>query len=217
MIEQVLEYGKRMKDPAFREMVNRLPIDYQSIYGMGIPEVVPHMRRWILTKVKPNSESKFPQCLIVYDYIKLATVNELKGGKLAEWQVHGLNVAALHDFCNKYHIPILAFGQTNRELDTDFNCVAGAKRIVENVTSISLLKAKTENEYALDPNGTHLIRVFAARYGRATPNSYINFHVNLECGEFEERELGTVNFAEIRQQQNRNYARRREQDGEAED
>ncbi len=208
-VERILEYGRRLRDDRFWEIAEKLPIDYMQISGMSVQEVIPHMRRWLLTKVKPSKDSKFPECLIIYDYIKLANVDELKGGKIAEYQVHGLNVAGLHDFCKDYNIPILTFGQTNREIDDNFNCVAGSKRIVENVDSISLIKKKTEEEKSMDPTGTHLMRVWAGRHGSGTDSSHINVQANLEYGEFTELNLSTVNFAEVKAKKLEDWKKKR--------
>ena len=126
-IGRFAEYRKRMENKKLHEIVAKLPIKYFKCSGLSIPEVLPHIRRWLLTTVKPDREASVPQCLLIYDYIKLATVDELRGGKLAEYQVHGLNVAALHDFVNRFNIPCVAFGQTNREIDDDVNCIAGCQ------------------------------------------------------------------------------------------
>lgn len=208
-IDRILDYSKRLRDDRLWEIAEKLPIDYMQISGMSVQEVIPHMRRWLLTKVKPNKDSKFPECLIVYDYIKLANVDELHGGKIAEYQVHGLNVAGLHDFCKDYNIPILTFGQTNREIDDNFNCVAGSKRIVENVDSISLIKKKTEEEKSMDPTGSHLMRVWAGRHGSGTDSSHINVEANLEYGEFTELNLSTVNFAEVKAKKLEDWKKKR--------
>jgi hypothetical protein len=113
-------------------------------------------------------------------------------------------VAALHDFATRYHIPILTFGQTNNVADDGLQCIAGGKRISENVTSISYIKRKSDEERSMDPSGSHYIKVFAARYGGSTgEGGYINYNVNLSCGVFEEIGMGTMNFAEERERRRR--------------
>jgi replicative DNA helicase len=192
-IRKIQKYRERLEDEHFWQIVEELPIDYLSISGMSVTDVIPHMRRWLLTKVKPDRKTHSPQCLIVYDYIKLANADQIK--KMAEWQAHGLNVAALHDFATKYNIPVLTFGQTNNQLDDGFGCVAGSKRIVENVTSISYLKRKTDREFSMDGNGSHLMKIFATRYGRGLPSGYINMNGQLEIGKFEELDIGNTDFS----------------------
>lgn len=192
-IDEILHYGKRLKDPRLWEAVNKMPIFYQSISGLSVPDVVPHMRRWLLTHVKPDRETRTPQCLIVYDYIKLAMTSEISSGVLAEWQQHGLHVAYLHDFVNKYNVPMIGFGQTNNEVDDGIKCVAGGKRISENVDSVSYFKRKTDNDRAIDGSGTHMCKIFKSRYGKGLWGSHINFDVNLAYGEFIELDIGNTN------------------------
>lgn len=191
-IDEIISYGRRLKDPRLWDAVKKMPIFYQSISGLSVPDVIPHMRRWLLTNVKPDRETRTPQCLIVYDYIKLSMTNEISRGVLQEWQQHGLHVANLHDFANKYNIPVIAFGQTNNEVDEGIRCVAGGKRISENVDSVSYFKRKSEQERAYDGTGTHLARIFKSRYGRGLWGSYINFDADLRYGEFTEIDIGSV-------------------------
>jgi len=191
-INEILAYGRRLRDPKLWERVERLPIYYQSISGLSVPDVEPHMRRWLLTHVKPSREAKMPQCLIVYDYIKLAMTSEMRRGVLQEWQQNGLFVAQLHDFIQKYNIPMIAFGQTNNEADEGIRAVAGGKRISENVDSVFYIKRKTDRERAEDPVGTHKVSIWKSRFGRGLHDAYINFEVDLSCGNFQELEIGSV-------------------------
>ena len=192
IIDEIIAYGRRLKDPRLWETVEKMPIFYQSISGLSVPDVIPHMRRWLLTHVKPDRDTRVPQCLIVYDYIKLAMTNEISRGVLQEWQQHGLHVSNLHDFINKYNVPMIAFGQTNNEVDEGIKCVAGGKRISENVDSVSYFKRKNNNERSMDGNGTHMARIFKSRYGRGLWGSHINFEANLAYGEFVELDIGSL-------------------------
>lgn len=209
-IIHILECGRRLHDPELRQRVLALPITYQSISGMDVPAVIPHMRRWILKDVKPDRTTKNAQCLVVYDYIKLATITDLKSNRnIAEWQMHGINVATLHDTMKRYNIPCLAFGQTNNEIDDGIQCVAGGKRISENVTSISYLKRKSSDERAFDGDGSHFIRVFGTRYGAGTPVGHVNFDADLSCGDFREIGLSTINFNEEHQKRIDEYKKKK--------
>jgi len=189
---EIMMYGKRLRDPRVRAVVQHMPISYQNISGLSVSDVIPHMRRWLLTHVKPDRETRTPQCLIIYDYIKLTMTDEVRRGVLQEYQQHGLHVAQLHDFANKYNVPMMAFGQTNNEIDDNLRCVAGAKRISENVDSISLMKRKGDRDLASDGIGTHMMRIFASRYGKSLHGGYINFDVDLSCGNFQELDIGNV-------------------------
>ena len=190
--DEIMAYGKRIRDPRVREVVDSMPIFYQSISGLSVPDVLPHIRRWLLTHVKPDRETRVPQCLIVYDYIKLSMTNEISRGVLQEWQQHGLHIAQLHDFVNKYNVPLIGFGQTNNEIDEGIKCVAGGKRISENVDSVSYFKRKTDQERGQDGSGTHMMKIFKSRYGKGLWGSYVNFGADLSHGFFEELNLGSV-------------------------
>jgi len=216
VIQQIQDAGRRLRDPELRRRVDALPIQYQSISGMDMKEVIPHIRRWLLSTVKPDRKTMTPQCLVVYDYIKLARLDEVGRG-IAEWQQHGVNVAMLHDLMKKYNVPCLAFGQTNNELDDGFKCIAGGKRISENVTSISYLKRKTDDELSFDGTGTHLVRIFGARYGGAIHGGHINFDTDLSIGEFKELNVSTINFNAERQKRLDEWKRRKDDDDEDSD
>ena len=190
--KEIMAHGRKLKEPRLWEAVDRMPIFYQSISGLSVPDVLPHMRRWLLTHVKPDRETRVPQCLIVYDYIKLSMTNEISRGILQEWQQNGLHIAQLHDFINKYNVPLLGFGQTNNELISGIKAVAGGKRISENVDSVSYLKRKTDAERANDGSGTHMMENFKSRFGKGLWGSYINYNADLSCGFFEELEIGNV-------------------------
>lgn len=200
VIDDIQACGRRLRDPRLWELIKKMPIFYQSVSGLSVPDVIPHMRRWLLTHVKPDRETRTPQCLLVYDYIKLAMTNEISRGILAEWQQHGLHVAHLHDFMNKYNVPCIAFGQTNNEVDEGIKCVAGGKRISENVDSVSYFKRKTDQERASDGTGTHMVKIFKSRYGRGLWGSYINFNADLRFGEFTEIDIATVRPPQPQQQ-----------------
>lgn len=212
-IAEIQECGRRIRDPELRERLLALPITYQSISGMDVPAVIPHLRRWLLKDVKPDRNTKNAQCLVVYDYIKLATLTDLKINRnIAEWQQHGINVAALHDIMKRYNVPCLAFGQTNNEVDDGIHCVAGGKRISENATSVSYLKRKSDDERAFDGNGSHYIKVFVTRYGSGTHIGHINMDADLSCGDFKEIGISNINFNEERQKRLDEFRKGRKDD-----
>lgn len=201
-IDEIIEYGYRLKNP---ELWNRIKndihplIEYCPIYGMPVTDVIPQIKRWLVRTVKPDPSNKFPQCLIVYDYIKLATIDELKSGRIAEYQMHGMHVAALHDFAQRYNVPILAFGQTNNEQIDSPRCIAGGKRIIENVDSATLMKKKDADEIVSDNQGSHYFNVFLTRFGEGTGMGHINVDVNLAIGSFKELGYSNINFVQAKQ------------------
>lgn len=193
------EYRRRMKEPLLWEKARSLPFSYLECSGMGVEEVIPKIRRWLMTTVKPKKDSKFPQCLAVYDYIKLSTFDELRGGKIAEWQLHGLNVAAMHDLVNHFNFPMIALGQTNNNMGYDMKCVAGAKRIIDNVSSVSLIQRKSNDEKAMDPNGNYFLMPLVTRYGAGMQRGHVNLSFNPEVGDFVELGISHIDFREEQQ------------------
>ncbi len=176
------------------------PLYYLSIKGKSVSDTLPMIRQWIMRYTSIDKDAKSPQAFLVYDYIKLATVDEMKAG-LQEYQILGLSVGKLHDFCNKYYIPCLTFGQTNRDIERHVNCIAGSKRLVELSDSVSILFKKNEEERLLDPNGTHGFAVVATREGEETEGGYISFKFDRSMGYMEE--LGYVNMAALRYENNK--------------
>lgn len=200
-LKTLKEYRDRMHDDNFWRVAESLNIRYLSVPGLSFDEVIPMMRRWVLTIAKPDFNSKTPQCLLIYDYLKLANVEELRGGKIAEWQIHGLNYQKLHEFAKMYNIPIISFGQSNNVNEDSERAIAGAKRIGENVTSITLYKSKDKLSLAADPDGSHYLKIVATRHGAGTPGCYINLDAELDKGKFSEKSIGNVDFASLKEQQ----------------
>jgi len=178
-----------------------LPLYYLSIKGKSVPDALPMIRQWIMRYTKIDKDAKLPGAFLVYDYIKLATVDEMKTIGLQEYQVLGLSAGKLHDFCNKHFIPCLTFGQTNREAERNINCIAGSKRLVELVDSITILFKKNEEERLLDPAGTHGLAVVATREGEDTEGGYVGFKFDRSMGYMEE--IDYVNMAALRYENNK--------------
>lgn len=223
LITALTEYRRRMNDPILWSKAKALPFSYLEASGMGVEEVVPKMRRWAMTIAKPDKTAKFPQCLIVYDYIKLATFDELRGGKIQEWQLHGLNMAAMHDFVNKWNLPMIALGQTNNTIGYDIKMVAGAKRIVDNVSSVTLLHRKDDDQKAMDGNGNYFLMPLVTRYGAGLHKGHINVSFNPEIGEFTELGLSGIDYRDEQKKrleewkQNQQKSRRKKSDDDDDD
>lgn len=201
------EYEHWPRIQAGKEEFKQLNITYIRAAGKQVTDMIPAMRRWVIQN-KVAAEGKFPQGLIIYDYVKLADFNDLKRFGLQEWQLLGLSMSALKDFCNKYQVPCLTFGQTNREDDSTINCLGASKRIADLVDSVSLFKAKTPELQAQDPNGTHLIRVFVSRHGPATSeDEHIQMNYDKSTGQMSE--LGLFKFERKPQQETETHYRRK--------
>jgi len=178
------KYNGRVKQ-GIEEYV-KYNITYISGRGKQVTDLVPAMRRWVLQN-KAAAEGKFPQGLIIYDYVKLASYGDLKQHGLQEYQLLGLNMSTLKDFCGKYKVPCITFGQTNRESDETINCMGASKRFGDLVDSVSLFKKKTPEDLVKDPHGSHLLKVFIARHGTGTEdNEHIQMNYDKMTGRMQE-------------------------------
>lgn len=193
--EDVKDAQRKLNNEDLLKQYCELPITYKSINGLNVEGALPFMRQWFHQKVKiVDHNAKVPNGFIVYDYIKLNTTDELKRGgvDLKEYQSLGLNCSMLHDFNAQYCLSTLTFGQTNREIDDNINCIAGAKRLAELCESVSLLREKPQAEKMMDTQGNIMIRVFKGRHGTKTGSSHINFKFHGNIGYFEELGLGQL-------------------------
>lgn len=216
-IDQHLEYGRRINNSPYWDRIKKSRIDFLSIAGLEMDQIIPKMRRWVLSRVKPDPESKAGQCLIVFDYLKLNSFAELRGGRLGEHQVHAFNVIALNNFARTYNVPILAFGQTNREMTNDFRSIAGSDRIMHNVVSVSLLKEKDSEEIMMDPVGDHYLSVLCARFGAKTGGHHINLSFDKSKGALTELGLASISFdaekaRKLEEYKNKKRSKRRKND-----
>lgn len=178
-------------------------IEYLSASSKSVRDLVPAMRRWIIEN-KLSSDTKFPKGLIIYDYLKLNSFEELGKSNLQEYQKLGLDAAELKDFANKYKVPIITFGQTNREDDNSINCLGASKRLADLCDSVTLFKEKTPELKTLDPDSSHLLRVFVSRHGPATSfGEHIRVNFNKNCGQMEEVGLFTATTLPVKHKKNK--------------
>ena len=187
---------------------------YKKMTGMTAREMLPFMRRWVMQHVGIDKETRTPKCLIVWDYIKLARIDEVQKMGVGAHDVIGDTCMALHDFAEEFNLPILAFGQTNRQLDIDINMIAGAKKIVELVDSISLWKKKDADDLARDPNGTHEMYELATRHGKGL-SSYVNIQADLGIGKFKELGIGKPQMPQTNNNNNDPAQNKTDQQAEA--
>lgn len=175
----------KLEDPVLRKEFKSRKLYYKKMTGMTAREMIPFLRRWVMQHAGIDKNSRTPKCLIVWDYIKLARVDEVQKMGVGAHDVLGDACMALHDFAEEYNLPILAFGQTNRQIDKDINMIAGAKKIVELVDSVSLFCRKDTDDLVCDPNGTHEMHELATRHGKGL-STHINISADLGIGKFKE-------------------------------
>jgi replicative DNA helicase len=167
-------------------------IYYKKMTGMTAREMLPFLRRWVMQHAGLDKGAHQPRCLIVWDYIKLARIDEVKTTGVAVHDLFADTCMALHDFAEEFNLPILAFGQTNRQIDKDMSMIAGAKKIVELVDSITLWHKKDAEDLVRAPNGTHEIHILGSRYGKGV-STHIDVQADLGIGQF--KEIGVAKFA----------------------
>lgn len=180
MLEKVKDSFKRIEGSS---------IFYKNIAGKSVKAVIPIIRKFIHKEVGGRTEGNAPQCLVIYDYVKLMDPNDLKSAQ--EYQVLGFLLAALHDLVSKLNFPMIAFGQLNREaLRTDsISAIGGSDRITHNVDSLTIFRKKKEEELEADGRmrGSHIMKVLICRKGPAHDyDEWVNLHFDKSCGIFQE-------------------------------
>ncbi len=197
-----IESGKFGADPYKREQVYKaekllssIPYYHKCISGVPFEEQLGIMRRWLAKEVglKPDGTAK--PCVIIYDYIKLMT-DESISNNIAEYQAIGFMMTSLHNFANRYNVPILAFVQLNRDGANKESAEVAAQsdRILWLCINFIIWKSKSAEEIAQDgpENGNKKMVTVVSRYGEGTdPNDYINYNFKGWCGQITEGKLAS--------------------------
>lgn len=175
------------------------PFYYKNIAGRSVRYVIPVIRKWF-HKYVGKSEGDKPCCLVIYDYVKLMDMGDLKSA--AEWQVLGFLLSAIHDVAAQLNIPILCLGQLNREalkVDSE-STIAGSDRITHNVDSLTILRWKRPEELEVDgeQRGNAMMKALLARSGPGHDyNEWINLHFDKSAGQFKEDKRNSEVLAAI--------------------
>lgn len=170
------------------DLVKDAPFFYKNIAGRSVNYVIPVIRKFF-HKYVGKSEGDEVKCLVIYDYIKLMSQEDMKNAQ--EYQVLGFLLSAIHDVAAQLNIPIIALGQLNREaikMDNEY-VVAGSDRIVHNLDSLTIFRQKRQDEVDADGKlrGTHIFKVPVARKGAGHPDGdHINITFDKSCGRFKE-------------------------------
>ncbi len=178
-----VETGKFGRDPSYiekvmkaNEFLSSLPLKFQSIAGKDFEEILSVIRRWVTKEVGFDKNGNTNPCLVIYDYFKLKSLEELRGA--AEHQVMGFQIATLTDFCKKYDFPCLAFVQTNRDgiSKETSGVVALSDRLLWTALALCIFKRKSADELAESGKyGNMKIIIAEARFGPALEEGdYIN-------------------------------------------
>lgn len=173
--------------------LNDIPLYYLNISGRPFEEILGIMRKWINRVVGYNANGTTKDCVILYDYLKLMSSNEISDG-LREYQILGFMTTSLHNFAVSNDVPIVALIQLNRDgIDEEStSAISQSDRILWLVTNFTIYKMKSDIEIAdigLE-HGTRKLVPIAARHGEGLqPNDYINVIFNGKYGIVEEGEL----------------------------
>lgn len=169
-------------------LVKEAPFYYKNIAGRSVNHVIPVIRKFF-HKYVGECKGDEVRCLVIYDYIKLMSANDIKDA--AEWQVLGFLLSAIHDVAAQLNIPILALGQLNREalrMDNEYT-VSGSDRITHNLDSLTIFRQKKQEELEADgeARGTHIFKVPIARKGPGHPDGdHVNVTFQKDRGRFKE-------------------------------
>ena len=165
-----------------KEEFKKYPIEYVSVNGKNFSTISSIIKRWLSSTVKGQ------QCLVILDYLKLNNSEDLSKA-MAEYQILGFLVSDLHNLAVKYNFPVLTAGQTNRDGITEENTgvVSGSDRILDIVSSFSLLKDKSAEEIAdcgIEYGNKKLVPI-CSRFGEGLQqNDYINLQFYGQYGTF---------------------------------
>lgn len=194
-----IKSGKYSLDPKKREKVRAaslklatVPYSYRCVSSMEFEEIISIARRWVVKDVGLDRERGCRKdCLIIYDWLRIST--GLKGDT-KEHQALGFQLSALHDFAVSSDIPILTFGQLNRDgIDTeDTSAIAGSDRLSWFADSCSMFKKKTPEEIVEDgpeKGNRKMISLVSRDCDMWEQENYINYMMRGEFGRIEEINL----------------------------
>lgn len=176
---KVLEAAERLK---------AMPYHYVSVIGQPFEQIMATIRRWVLRTVGLGPDGKANPCVIIYDYLKLVSAEDLNNN-MAEHQMLGFIASSLKAFTGRYGVGCLCFVQLNRDgIDReDSAAVSGSDRIAMYCSSLTFYKRKTDEERAeADDESvrfTHKLIPVLSRHGEGLPDGdYINIQADYKHG-----------------------------------
>jgi len=176
-----------------KESIKNFPITHSSIAGLSTEAILSLCRRWIIKDVGMADNGMTNPCLIIFDYLKLMSADDLKGN-IQETQLLGFLMTSLHNFALKFNIPIFATVQLNRDgVEREGSeVISGSDRILWLCSSFSILKNKTQEDLIEDGpvNGTKKVIICDTRFGSGmNKGDYINIKANLSSSKLTEGKL----------------------------
>lgn len=170
---------QKVRDAAL--YLKAIPYYYESVIGMDMDAIISIIRRWIMRRVGFLDNGLAKPCVVIYDYLKLASENSITDN-IKEYQALGFQISALHNFVAKYEIPCLAFIQLNRDgiNKEDTDVVSGSDRQVWTCTSLCIFKKKSEEEMIEDKGHKYnrkLVPIIARFAQEWEEGDYINMQM----------------------------------------
>lgn len=185
-IQKKQEKFKKVIETARR--IDKLPLYHINVSGRDFKSILSIMRQWIKKVVGRAPDGKLNDCVIIYDYLKLTTSDDISKN-MQEYQALGFQMTELYNFMVKTDCACLAYVQLNREMD-----VSQSDRIKWLCTSFSKFLLKSPEEMAEDIAAgekvpyNRKIEVEVCRFGPATEyGNYINVRMH---GEFSKLDPG---------------------------
>ena len=196
-----IESGEALKNPADKSrlleardlIVNNPHFCHVNIAGMNFEDQLAVMRRWLFRTPKVGLNGKANPCVIIYDYVKLMGSDQISDA-MRETQLMGFIATGLQNFAIRYNIPMLCFGQLNRDglSKESTDVVAMSDRIGWFCSNLSIFKKKNVEEIQQDGinSGNYKLVPLIARHGPGLQDGdYINFHVEGNCFRIREGKL----------------------------
>lgn len=161
------------------------PYYYINVAGQKFENILAIIRKWIFQYVGFDENGRTNDCLVIYDYLKLMSSENISGN-MQEFQALGFLISGLHNFCVKYDFPVLSFVQLNRDGITkeSTDVISGSDRLVWLCTNFTLFKVKSEEEQADDISAGNqyafnrkLVPLVARHGGCLEEGDYINVYM----------------------------------------
>jgi len=157
--QQVLEGAKE---------IAKLPYYHVNVAGKEFDEVLSIARRWIHKVVGFDEDGKTKPHAIIYDYFKLMNSDSLKS--MQEYQSMGFQISQMHDFCQRYNSPVMAFVQVNRDGvggEVNTSIISQSDRLLWLCVSACVYKRKTAEERGVDgtDKGNMKMYILESRFG----------------------------------------------------
>jgi replicative DNA helicase len=163
----------------FSDKLKNAPLYYVSAKGGDVTKICGYMQefvdRYVGYETLPNGAKKTRECLVVYDWLKVADSDSLKKAK--EYQELGFIATSLNDMRRELDIPLIAGAQANRfgndkevGVDAAFNAqnfLADSDRLLRFCTCLIWLRRLNFDE-------TNLMREYAEEHPDDAYNQMIH-------------------------------------------